>query len=149
MKSKTETTTKAPGRKAAAPAHVLSALQVAPARVPSPPAAAPSSNAPLQSKPIKIASPSGKRKTQPLTTVHARIDVGFGNSLYIRGQGDGLSWDKGTPLECVDATKWVWSTKSAEGTIEFKLLLNDQVWAQGEKMSVAAGESMEATPVFS
>jgi hypothetical protein len=60
-----------------------------------------------------------------------------------------LSWDKGTPLECVDATKWVWSTKSAEGTIEFKLLLNDQVWAQGEKMSVAAGESMEATPVFS
>lgn len=149
MKSKTEITTKAPAKKAAAaPAYVPSALEVAPARVPSAPTAASTAKAPLQSKPIKIPSASAKRKAPPLTTVNVRIDVGFGNTLYIRGQGDGLSWDKGTPLECVDAATWVWSTKNAEGNIEFKLLLNDQVWAQGENMTVAAGQSIEATPAF-
>lgn len=147
MKSKTETTTRAPAKKAA-PAHVPSALEVAPARVASAPSSAPASKAPLQTKPIKIPLASAKRKTPQLTTVNARIDVGFGNTLYIRGQGDGLSWDKGTPLECVDAATWVWSTKNAEGTIEFKLLLNDQVWAQGENMTVAAGQSLEASPAF-
>jgi hypothetical protein len=96
-------------------------------------------------KPKAASIESGKALT---TTVEARIDVGFGNALFIRGQGDGLSWDTGTPLECRDGSTWVWSTNLAEGKIVFKLLLNDEVWAQGDDLAVGSGERIETAPVF-
>ena len=34
----------------------------------------------------------------PLTVVEARLDAAPGDSLYIRGQGDGLSWAGGQRL---------------------------------------------------
>lgn len=82
------------------------------------------------------------------TIIQAKTDVGFGNSLFIRGQGDGLSWDKGLPLSCIDGSAWVWFTKLAKGKVVFKLLLNDQVWAQGEDVVVEAGKKIEVVPVF-
>jgi hypothetical protein len=33
---------------------------------------------------------------KPVTTIEAKIDVGFGNNLFVRGEGPGLSWEKGT-----------------------------------------------------
>jgi hypothetical protein len=51
--------------------------------------------------------------TEPMTVVQAKIDVGFGNSIFIRGQGAGLSWDKGLPLTCIEGSAWVWSTRQA------------------------------------
>ncbi len=83
-----------------------------------------------------------------VTEVAARIDVGFGNQLFIRGQGNGLSWDKGTPLLCRDDSTWVWSTPQAKGKITFKLLLNDQIWAQGPDLVVEAGAKTETVPQF-
>jgi hypothetical protein len=86
--------------------------------------------------------------TEQITAVQAKTDVGFGNSLFIRGQGDGLSWDKGLPLTCIDGSAWVWSTKQAKANVVFKLLLNDQVWAKGEDLVVEAGRTIEIVPVF-
>lgn len=83
-----------------------------------------------------------------ITTVTAKIDVGFGNALYIRGQGNGLSWDKGTLLQCVDPSTWVWSTPNARGEVVFKLLVNDEVWSQGEDLVVAPGRQVEVVPAF-
>lgn len=91
------------------------------------------------------AAPSAK---PVVTSVAAKIDVGFGNSLFIRGQGDGLSWDKGTPLQCVDASTWIWSTTGARGSVVFKLLINDETWSQGEDLVVQAGQKAEVQPVF-
>ena len=82
------------------------------------------------------------------TEVAARIDVGLGNTVYIRGQGDGLSWNKGTPLVCQAASKWVWTTSRAQDKVVFKLLLNDIVWARGEDVVVEPGRSIEVVPVF-
>jgi hypothetical protein len=90
-----------------------------------------------------IAEPS-----KQVTTVEARVDVGYGNSLFIRGQGGGLSWDKGSPLECRNATTWLWSSGAAKDRIVFKLLLNDQVWAKGDDLVVEAGEKIEVAPGF-
>jgi hypothetical protein len=89
-----------------------------------------------------------QRPTEQITTIQAKTDVGFGNSLFIRGQGDGLSWDKGLPLSCVDGSAWVWTTKQAKDKVVFKLLLNDQVWAKGEDVVVEAGRKIEIVPVF-
>ena len=86
--------------------------------------------------------------TEQTTIIQAKTDVGFGNSLFIRGQGDGLSWDKGLPLSCIDGSAWVWSTRQAKGKVVFKLLLNDQVWAKGEDVVVEAGRKIEIVPVF-
>jgi hypothetical protein len=85
---------------------------------------------------------------EKVTVIDAKMDVGFGNSLFIRGQGAGLSWDQGQPLKCINGTTWVWSTAHAEDKVVFKLLLNDAVWAQGGDQVVQAGKLVEIAPVF-
>jgi hypothetical protein len=101
-----------------------------------------------QTRPIKASPAAMVSAHETTTTVAARIDVGFGNALYIRGQGDGLSWEEGTPLECVAPDLWSWSTTRAKEKVIFKLLINDQVWSQGKDWTVGAGEKTEVAPVF-
>jgi len=81
------------------------------------------------------------------TTIEAHIDVGFGNQLFVRGQGAGLSWDHGVPLKNVDQQTWQWSAV-AKDKLTFKLLLNDSIWAQGADVTAAPGQKVEITPNF-
>jgi hypothetical protein len=83
----------------------------------------------------------------PVTTIKAKIDVGFGNNLFVRGHGAGLSWERGVPLTCVDGQTWQWSGK-AEDRLTFKLLLNDSVWAKGEDIVAKPGQKVEIVPAF-
>jgi len=53
--------------------------------------------------------------------------IGIGNKLHIRGDGPGLSWDKGVPLQFVSIGKWRWETSEATAPIAFKLYKNDTV----------------------
>jgi len=83
-----------------------------------------------------------------VTKITARVDVGFGNSLFIRGEGTGLSWDKGLPMQCVGDD--VWQTllgESARG-YTFKFLVNDATWNLGPDLTTAAGASVTITPEF-
>jgi hypothetical protein len=82
------------------------------------------------------------------TTITALIDVGFGNSLYIRGEGPGLSWDKGVGLQCVGDDKWTLSLGESARPVVFKFLINDVSWSVGEDYTVAPGTSITVTPVF-
>lgn len=84
---------------------------------------------------------------RPVTTIEAKIDVGFGNNLYVRGEGAGLSWEHGTPLKCVEPGTWQWSAE-ATTPLKCKLLLNDSVWMAGEDLVVSAGKKVEITPAF-
>jgi hypothetical protein len=84
--------------------------------------------------------------TSPIT-IEARIDVGFGNRLFLRGQGEGLSWDRGTPLECVDSQTWRLIVPSKD-KLQFKLLINDSVWAKGEDVVATPGKRVELVPAF-
>lgn len=83
----------------------------------------------------------------PKTTIEAKIDVGFGNNLFLRGQGAGLSWDRGIPLTCVDGKTWQWSAK-ADDKLTFKLLINDTVWAKGGDLVATPGQKVEVAPAF-
>jgi hypothetical protein len=85
---------------------------------------------------------------EQVAVVEAKIDVGLGNSLFIRGEGEGLSWEKGQPLKCIENAKWVWSAQQAKERAVFKLLLNDQIWAQGEDAVVEPGRRVEIVPRF-
>jgi hypothetical protein len=85
---------------------------------------------------------------EAVTTVAVKVDVGFGNTLFIRGEGGGLSWDKGQPLTCVDSSTWKWSHRPATEPVTFKVLINDQLWCRGENLKVAAGGRAEVEPSF-
>ena len=99
--------------------------------------------------PVKSAAPA---KTPIVTaaapiTIEAKIDVGFGNNLFVRGQGEGLSWERGIPLENVDSRTWR-VIVPAKDKVQFKLLINDAVWCKGEDLVAAPGKKVEVTPAF-
>lgn len=97
-------------------------------------------------KPATKKAPPAKRVVK--TSIIARVDVGFGNSLYIRGEGAGLSWDKGVQLDNVSPYEWAFSTTKAKGDITFKFLINDEIWAEGDNFAVALGGTSISSPVF-
>lgn len=52
--------------------------------------------------------------------------IGIGNRLFVRGEGPGLSWEKGVPLQFVSIGKWRWETAEATAPIACKLYKNDE-----------------------
>jgi hypothetical protein len=96
-------------------------------------------------------SRSRTRLTLPaerLTVVEARLQVPPGGCLYIRGQGDGLSWTSGQRLNRGFGGSWIWLSPKAKGRVRFRLLLNDCIKAKGRDLIVAAGKLIEVAPVF-
>src|SRR5690606_28526897 len=65
------------------------------------------------------------------TRLIATSYIGIGNRLFIRGEGPGLSWEKGIPLQFVSIGKWRWETPDASGPVQFKLYKNDEVECPG------------------
>ena len=82
------------------------------------------------------------------TTVVAQIDVGFGNTLFIRGEGPGLSWEKGLRLDCVADDKWSHSIPETSKPIVFKFLINDLTWCKGDDFVAQPGTTVTVSPVF-
>ncbi len=94
-------------------------------------------------EPVAVTKPKGLR-----VTLVAKIDVGFGNALFIRGAGAGLSWDKGTALQNSGTETWTLVLSGVEKPFAFKFLLNDTAWSSGEDYTAAPGETVTVTPVF-
>jgi hypothetical protein len=82
------------------------------------------------------------------TVITALVDVGFGNTLYVRGEGASLSWDSGIPLASVADNKWEIALPAATGPIIYKFLINDFNWSVGEDFQSNAGSSVTVTPAF-
>ncbi|MEY2880190.1 MAG: hypothetical protein RLZZ15_2570 [Verrucomicrobiota bacterium] len=61
------------------------------------------------------------------TRLIATAYIGIGNRLFIRGEGPGLSWEKGVPLQFVSIGKWRWETHEATAPVSFKLYKNDDL----------------------
>lgn len=160
MPKKNETTatpvTKEP-KKPAKPA-APSAAETKPSAVKStakPVAAKPDKTSKASEKPSapkaekKAAGAAKKPAKASVTVVVAKYDVGHGNSLFIRGEGGGLSWDKGTLMENAGNDVWVWTTNEAlKGNVSFKFLINDEGWCAGDNMTAKAGETTTLYPAF-
>jgi hypothetical protein len=86
--------------------------------------------------------------TRVVTTITALIDVGYGNALFIRGEGPGLSWEKGIPLDSTADDKWSIALGESSRPVVFKFLINDVTWSAGDDYSVAPGTSITLTPSF-
>lgn len=83
-----------------------------------------------------------------VTTIIATADIGWGNQLYLRGEGGGLSWDAGVPMTCNGADEWVWVSTSNDPIFQFKFVLNDKFWSLGENMVASRGETNRSYPAF-
>jgi hypothetical protein len=92
-------------------------------------------------------SSAPKSNAGALTVIDVKIDVGFGNAVYLRGQGSGLTWEHGVPLACVDGSTWRWS-QTVASPITFKVLINDKVWSAGNDIVVTPGQKLEVAPSF-
>ncbi len=123
------------------------------------PVAAPKKVAPVKksapvAKPIvkAVKTPAPKIKSAPVTTttttIVAAIDVGFGNSLTIRGEGPGLSWEVGAPLDCSADDRWTITLPETTHPIICKFLINDITWSAGEDYTVLPGSSVVLSPTF-
>ena len=90
------------------------------------------------------ATPSGDGRTR-LTVVSY---IGIGNKLYLRGDGPGLSWDKGVPLQFVSIGRWRWETGDATAPVTCKVYKNDKLEAPLGTLTLAPGTEQEVTAAF-
>lgn len=127
------------------------------------PARAPKSSAPKPAASKKTAAPRRRPAAKPAaaaatvkpvaskrvqTTIIARVDVGFGNALFVRGEGAGLSWENGMAMDCVEGDLWrIVLPEAARGHV-FKFLVNDLTWSVGPDFTAASGSSLTLTPEF-
>lgn len=103
----------------------------------------------LAPSPTVPVAPAKSVTTAPvLTTITARIDVGFGNALFVRGEGPGLSWEKGLAMECVDGNLWRITLAESARAYTFKFLINDVTWSAGPDFTAACGTNVTVTPEF-
>jgi hypothetical protein len=83
------------------------------------------------------------------TRLIATAYIGIGNRLFIRGEGPGLSWEKGVPLQFVSIGKWRWETNDAVVPLSFKLYKNDEIeCAALGRQSLEPGHQHEVTATF-
>jgi hypothetical protein len=82
-----------------------------------------------------------------VTIIDVKLDVGFGNTVFLRGHGGGLTWERGVPLSCVDGKTWRWSG-TVKDPITFKPILNDKIWSAGTNLTVKPGQKLEVKPIF-
>lgn len=83
------------------------------------------------------------------TRLIATSYIGIGNRLFIRGEGPGLSWEKGVPLQFVSIGKWRWETPDATAPVRFKLYKNDDVECPGlGTLELGPGHQQEVIAKF-
>ena len=96
----------------------------------------------------KCAKKCAKSASKKVTRILAKVNVGWGNCLYVRGAGAELSWDKGVAMQCIGEDEWLWEQYVPKGDITFKFLINDTQWSIGEDYVVSVGDSIICKPEF-
>ncbi len=102
-----------------------------------------------QSSPDEAAPVSAALSADGATRLLVTAYIGIGNRLFLRGEGPGLSWDKGVPLNFVSIGKWRWETSDATAAIRAKLYKNDEIECTAlGTLTVEAGQQAEVTAAF-
>ena len=101
-----------------------------------------------QSSPDDIA-PVSALSADGATRLLVTAYIGIGNKLFLRGEGPGLSWDKGVPLNFVSIGKWSWEAADATAPIRAKLYKNDETeCAALGALTVEPGQQLEVRAEF-
>jgi hypothetical protein len=82
------------------------------------------------------------------TCIIVKYDCGYHNHLTIRGDGAGLCWTHGEPLKNVSSDEWEYIIEGACPHLEFKILINDQVFEVGDNHKIKNGQKLTVHPKF-
>ena len=99
----------------------------------------------------KVAKKTAKKPAaseRSKTVIEAKIDIGFGNLLFIRGDAPGLSWRRGVPMDCKGTDFWSVSMSDTNSAFEYKVLINDIHWAVGGNNIAQPGVTSTTEPSF-
>ncbi len=97
-----------------------------------------------EAAPTRESATSSDGATRLLATAY----IGIGNKLFIRGDGPGLTWDKGVAMQFVSIGKWGWSSQEAVGPVHCKLYKNDDVADLTGEIILEPGRHTEITSLF-
>ncbi len=82
------------------------------------------------------------------TKIVVNYNTGMNHNLYIRGNGGGLHWDKGVQLKNHGPDEWIWETDKPFVDCEFKVLIDDNRYEQGENHHIHSGGWLRYSPKF-
>ena len=74
--------------------------------------------------------------------------IGIGNKLFVRGDGPGLSWEHGVPMQFLAIGKWGWTCPQADEPITCRIYRNDETPMLDENIVIEPGAKAEVTPRF-
>ena len=95
------------------------------------------------------AAPVDSISSDSATRLIVTAYIGIGNRLFIRGEGAGLSWDRGTPLQFVSIGKWRWEGLDVTAPVTYKLYKNDELECPSlGALTVEPGHQQEITATF-
>lgn len=82
------------------------------------------------------------------TTVVATAFIGASNKLFLRGEGPGLSWEAGVPMQFVEIGKWSWTVTETPEPVRIQVFKNDAEPDKGGVLTVEPGQRLEIRPEF-
>jgi hypothetical protein len=82
------------------------------------------------------------------TSLIATAYIGIGNKLFLRGDGPGLSWEEGVPMQFLSIGKWGWSTLGVEAPVTCRIYKNDDEPAIDGDILLNPAELKEISPRF-
>ena len=80
--------------------------------------------------------------------VVAKFIRGIDNDIFIRGEGPGLSWDEGVPMDFLELGKSSWSPSDKSVAMVIQLFKNDEEPDANGKVELEPGEKVEISPDF-
>lgn len=103
---------------------------------------------PTTPPPDKEEEVTAKKAPGGMTTVIAKVMIGIGNKPFVRGEGPGLSWEEGVPMNFLEIGKWAWSPSRKNASVTIQIYRNDEDPDQSGKHEIKPGEKFELTPDF-
>ncbi|MGH3441451.1 MAG: alpha-amylase family glycosyl hydrolase, partial [Nitriliruptorales bacterium] len=85
-----------------------------------------------------------------ITRIRIHYDVGWGNSITVRGDTYPLRWDEGRGARNLAPDLWEWEMERIpeNQSFEFKVLINDTTWSTGDNYIGTGGSTIDVYPTF-
>jgi hypothetical protein len=106
---------------------------------------------PVDPKPRRARKPQVREEVEGLfstSTVVATAFIGASNKLFLRGEGPGLSWEEGVPMQFVEIGKWSWSVPDHLEPVRVQVFKNDEEGDKAGVHTLLPGQRLELRPEF-
>lgn len=142
---------KRPRKEAAAPVPTLPGLLDLPEATPES-TAVPAAPVAVEEEPVSSQATGEVERSlssDGVTRLVVTAYIGIGNRLFVRGEGPGLSWDKGVALQFVSIGKWRWESSDASTPVTVRIFKNDQIECPNVgAITIDPGQQAEVSAAF-